>query len=406
MQVLDSRGRGSGQKPPTSKPKAKQPVSLVDRGVSEMTLWDAPSAIVGSWVLLFLFLAPLSCHLCPVPCECSEPARTVKCVQKELTSIPAGLPRYTRNLFITGNQIGRIGSQDFHGLPNLVTLSLANNRINLVESQAFSALHHLRYLDLSHNDLTSIHPDAFSARNNSIQELNLSYSLYNSSIIRPVATALAQGGFQNLTRLELTSNEIVYLPFHMLSGLSKLEHLDLRNNSLVDIRNFTFSALDLKYLDLTMNAFKTLRSEALSALSRQRHLHLFLKDNPFVCDCNIEDLLSWLNRSQQVVDVEKLTCAFPQSLKNTTLVELVGASLDCHFGQHGENTLHTSYAALGIVLGVIGVIFLFVLYLNRKGIKTWMNTVRDTCQNLMDEYRYHYEIDTDHRITQVSALDI
>ncbi|XP_062818199.1 trophoblast glycoprotein [Anolis carolinensis] len=371
-----------------------------------MTPWDAPSATLGSWGLLFLLLAPLSCHLCPAPCECSEPARTVKCVQKELTSVPAGLPRYTRNLFITGNQIGHIGSQDLRGLPNLVTLSLANNRISLVESQAFSALHHLRYLDLSHNDLTSIHPDAFSARNNSIQELNLSSSLSNSSAIRPVATALAQGGFQNLTRLELTSNEIVYLPFRLLSGLSRLEHLDLRNNSLVDLRNSTFSALDLKYLDLTMNAFKTLRSEALSALGRQRHLRLFLKDNPFVCDCNIEDLVSWLNRSQQVVDVDKLTCAFPESLKNTTLVDLVGLSLDCHFGQHGEHALHTSYAALGIVLGVIGVIFLFVLYLNRKGIKTWMNTVRDTCQNLMDEYRYHYEIDSNHRISQVSALDI
>ncbi|KAH0631224.1 hypothetical protein JD844_005460 [Phrynosoma platyrhinos] len=279
-------------------------------------------------------------------------------------------------------------------------------RINTVESQAFSALQHLKYLDLSHNDLTTIHPDAFSARNNSIQELNLSYSLYNSSVIRPVATALAQGGFQNLSRLKLTSNEIVYLPFRMLSSLSKLEHLDLRNNSLVDIRNSTFSALDLKYLDLTMNAFKTLRSEALSALSRQRHLRLFLKDNPFVCDCDIEDLVSWLNQSQQVADMEKLTCAFPRSLKNTSLVELVGANLDCHFNQHGENALHTSYAALGVVLGVIGVIFLFVLYLNRKGIKTWVNTVRDTCQNLMDEYRYHYEINSDHRITQVSTLDI
>ncbi|KAM6428377.1 trophoblast glycoprotein-like isoform 2-T2 [Liasis olivaceus] len=368
----------------------------------EMTSWG----LYSGWSLLFLFLAPLSCHPCPVPCECSEPARTVKCVQKELTSIPAGIPGYTRNLFITGNQIAHIGSQDLQGLHNLVTLSLANNRINAVESHAFSTLQSLRYLDLSYNHLVTIHPDAFNARNNSIQELNLSHALYNFSSIRPVAAALAQGGFQNLSKLELTSNKIIYLPLGMLSSLPKLEYLDLRNNSLIDIKNSTFSGLHLKYLDLTSNAFKTLRSEALFALERQSHLSLFLKDNPFVCNCDIEDLVNWLNQSRQVADVEKLACIFPQDLKNTSLVELAGTDLECHYSQHSENVLQSSYAALGIVLGVIGIIFLFVLYLNRKGIKTWMNGMRDACQNLMEEYHYHYEIDSDHRITQISALDI
>ncbi|XP_034976762.2 trophoblast glycoprotein-like [Zootoca vivipara] len=371
-----------------------------------MTPRDPPSAILGAWELLFLLVAPLSGQLCPVPCECSEPARTVKCVQKELTSIPAGIPGYTRNLFITGNQIAHIGSQDLKGLANLVTLSLASNRINTIESQAFSTLQSLRYLDLSHNLLAAIHPNAFNARNNSIRELNLSHSLCNSSAIRFVANALAQGGFQNLSRLELPSNEIVYLPGGMFSTLSKLEHLDLRNNSLVDIKNSTFVGLDLKYLDLTSNSFKTLRSEALSALRRQSHLRLFLKDNPFVCNCDIEDLVNWLNQSRLVADVEKLACAFPQELKNASLVELAGADLECHTSQHAGNVLQTPYAALGAVLGIIGIIFLFVLYLNRKGIKTWMNSMRDTCQNLMEEYQYRYEIDSDRHITQVSALDV
>ncbi|XP_053124276.1 trophoblast glycoprotein-like [Hemicordylus capensis] len=371
-----------------------------------MTPRDPPSAILGSWGLLVLLLAPLSCQPCPVPCECSEPARTIKCVQKELTSIPAGIPPYTRNLFITGNLITHVGSQDFLGLPNLVTLSLANNRIHTVESRAFSALQSLRYLDLSYNHLASIHPDAFNARNNSIRELNLSHSLYNSSAIRPLAATLAQGGFQNLSRLELASNKIVYLPPGMLSGLSKLEHLDLRNNSLVDIRNATFAGLDLKYLDLTLNAFKTLRSGALSALARQPHLRLFLKDNPFVCNCDIEDLVSWLNHSQRVADVGKLVCVFPRDLENASLAELIGEELACHSSPHGEKALQTSYAALGVVLGIIGVVFLFVLYLNRKGIKTWMNSMRDTCQNFMEDYHYCYDIEADHRITQVSTLDI
>lgn len=65
---------------------------------------------------------------CPPRCECSEAAHTVKCVSKDLQSIPTGIPGYTRNLFITGNQISRLGPESFKGLENVTNLSLSNNR--------------------------------------------------------------------------------------------------------------------------------------------------------------------------------------------------------------------------------------------------------------------------------------
>lgn len=65
---------------------------------------------------------------CPPRCECSEAAHTVKCVSRDLRAIPTGIPRYTRNLFITGNQIGWIGAGAFMGLDNVTNLSLSNNR--------------------------------------------------------------------------------------------------------------------------------------------------------------------------------------------------------------------------------------------------------------------------------------
>uniref|UniRef100_A0A452II53 Trophoblast glycoprotein n=1 Tax=Gopherus agassizii TaxID=38772 RepID=A0A452II53_9SAUR len=341
---------------------------------------------------------------CPAPCECSEPARTVKCVLKELSAVPAEIPGYTRNLFITSNQIAPVESPGIFAMS--MTISLSHPRISAVESHAFSALPSLRYLDLSNNRLVTIHPDAFNSRNNSIRELNLSRSFYNSSTIRPVAAAIIQGGFWSLSKLELTNNEIVYLPLAMFSSLRSLRHLDLRNNSLVDIKNSTFAGLDLEHLDLTLNALKTLRIEALAELGRQLRLRLFLKENPFVCNCDIEDLVSWLNQSQQVADVEKLACVFPRHLQNTSLMDLAGAELGCHSSQHSKNTLQTSYVFLGVVLGIIGMVFLFVLYLNRRGIKTWVNSTRDACRNFMEEYRYRYEIDSDPHVNQVSTLDI
>ncbi|XP_029427553.1 trophoblast glycoprotein-like [Rhinatrema bivittatum] len=356
--------------------------------------------------LFFLLLPPAPCRSCPPSCQCSEAARTVKCVQRELKRVPADLPAYTRNLFITGNSISLIGRGALRGLPNLVTLSLANNRINTLEMQAFSSLPNLRYLDLSNNFLTTVHPNAFSTGNNSIQELNLSHSLYNSSVIQQLADAISNGGFHHLSKLEMTDNGIVSLPYGMFFGLSSLRQLDLKNNSLVDIKNSTFASLNLERLDLTLNAIKTLRMDALTEMGKQTSLHLFLKDNPFVCNCDIEDLVEWLNTSNKVVDVEKLTCVFPQDLQNASLVSLQETVLGCHANQDHQNTLQTSYVFLGVVLGFVGVVFLFVLYLNRKGIKMWINNMRDACRDLMEGYHYRYEIDSDPRVTRVATSDV
>ncbi|XP_006270280.1 trophoblast glycoprotein [Alligator mississippiensis] len=360
----------------------------------------------GGLLLLGCLLLVPPGAACPAPCECSEPARTVKCVQKELSAVPPGIPAYTRNLFITGNRIPRLASRDFQGLPRLVTLSLANNRIVAVETGAFSALPSLRSLDLSNNRLAAVHPDAFGVGNSSLWALNLSRALHNASALLPLAAAIARGGFHNLSRLELASNGIVYLPLGLFSGLAGLRHLDLRNNSLVDVKNATFAGLDLEHLDLTANALKTLRAEALAELGRQPHLHLFLQDNPFVCSCDIEDLVGWLNRSRQAADADRLTCAFPRALQNTSLLALAGAELGCHSSPHGERALQTSYALLGAVLGLLGVAFLFVLYLNRRGLKGWVTSTRGACRSLLEQRRYRYEMGAESRAARVSTLDM
>uniref|UniRef100_A0A672GG08 Trophoblast glycoprotein-like n=1 Tax=Salarias fasciatus TaxID=181472 RepID=A0A672GG08_SALFA len=139
--------------------------------------------------LLALLLGSASAA-CPPRCECSEAAHTVKCVSKELRSVPEGIPGYTRNLFITGNQISRVGPESFRGLENVTNLSLSNNRITEVESHTFAGLRSLRSLDLSGNQLAVVHPEAFSVANQSLRELNLSRALYNHSAVVDLAMAL------------------------------------------------------------------------------------------------------------------------------------------------------------------------------------------------------------------------
>ncbi|XP_076027679.1 trophoblast glycoprotein a [Genypterus blacodes] len=353
-----------------------------------------------------LLLGSVRASSCPPRCECSEAAHTVKCVSKELRGVPAGIPGYTRNLFITGNQISRIGPESFIGLENVTNLSLSNNRISEVESQAFSGLRSLRSLDLSTNQLALIHPEAFAVQNQSLRELNLSRALYNHSSVMDLATSLRWSSLGALQVLDLSHNSLVYLPSQIFSHLVNLRRLQLSNNSLVAIHNTTFSGLErLEELDLTLNALKTVPEEGLQELDSLPETALLLGENPFTCTCGMEPFALWLNRSQgRVRDAEALVCSFPAAMRNTSLLSVGDLTLGCHQRDAGADlALQTSYVFLGIVLGFIGLIFLFVLYLNRKGIKKRIYESRDACREVWEGYHYRFEMDSDPRLSQVST---
>ncbi|XP_054620751.1 trophoblast glycoprotein a [Dunckerocampus dactyliophorus] len=344
---------------------------------------------------------------CPPGCECSEAAHTVKCVAKDLRNVPVGIPGYTRNLFITGNQIMRIGPESFKGLDNVTNLSLCNNRISEVESHTFAGLQSLRSLDLSNNQLAVIHPEAFTVVNKSLRELNLSRALYNHSSVIDLATALRWSSLVTLRGLDLSHNSLIYLPSRIFSHLSGLRRLLLSNNSLVAIHNATLAGLEeLQELDLTLNSLKNVPEEGLRELDSLSEAELLLRENPFTCTCGIEPFVQWLNRSQgRIRDVSELVCAFPVAMRNTSMLSVgVSGTLGCRQrGAGADLALQTSYVFLGIVLGFVGLIFLFVLYLNRKGIKKRIYDMRDACREVWEGYHYRFEIDSDPRLSQVSS---
>ncbi|MEE6476395.1 hypothetical protein FKM82_011058 [Ascaphus truei] len=346
---------------------------------------------------------------CPTTCECSEAARTVKCVNKNLSELPRDLPPYVRNLFITGNHISSLHEGAFsqpQPLAELATLSLSGNRLQELGNNVFSHLPNLRQLDLSNNAMERMSNLTFQGHKDDsspLVELNLSNSLYNESLIQTLGRALQSGALSSLRKLELVGNNLMYLPMNMFSSLPSLKYLDLSNNSLIGLQAGIFTNLtQLETLNLSHNSLKRLRNATLFDLPNQPGLLINLNDNSWVCDCQIEDFAIWLKETTMVEGASSLLCSYPEKMRDTPLVVLQMVELECP--DIVDNTsLQTSYVFLGIVLALIGVIFLLVLYLNRKGIKKWIYNIRDACRDHLEGYHYRYEINADPRLTSLST---
>ncbi|XP_056421936.1 trophoblast glycoprotein [Hyla sarda] len=345
--------------------------------------------------------------LCPASCECSDLARTVKCVNKDLKEVPRNLPSYVKNLFITYNHIYSLHEASFHEvLTNLSNLGLSSNHLQELGRNTFRNLPGLKHLDLSNNKLANISDLSFQVGgdlSSPLLELNLRNSLYNESMIFFVAGALQNGSLSNLQKLDLSGNNLLYLPTGMFNSLPSLKDLDLSNNSLVSLRSGIFTNLDsLETLDLRNNSLKNIKNTTLLDFSSQPGLSVFLGDNSWVCHCDIEPFVIWLKDTTIVKDSSSLRCSEPEKMSNISLLSIKVSELECP-PYVNDNSLQTSYVFLGIVLALIGVIFLLVLYLNRKGIKKWIYNIRDACRDHMEGYHYRYEINADPRLTNLST---
>ncbi|MBN3289472.1 TPBG protein, partial [Polypterus senegalus] len=331
--------------------------------------------LYSGWFLITctLFLLVRADSRCPFPCVCFENNGTVTCTDLNLSEVPPDIPPWVQTLKVTGNNITTIKTRSFltneTSLEHMSTLSLLANNIQSIEAYAFEGLPNLVNLDLSNNKLQDVSADAFSGLRK-LQNLNLSKSVAPSAE-NEVLNAL--GSLQSLRRLNLSSCQL-----SVASSRLPLQNLEM--------------------LDLTRNLIQNVDEETLYKWSQHKKLHIYLRFNPFLC-CDLDAFYVWLKNSSQCADFGHLRCAGPETRNGTKIVSLKKEDLHCRLAD-----LETvSYVFLGIVLALIGVIFLMVLYLNRKGIKRWLNNIREACRDQMEVYHYRYEQDSDPRLANVAV---
>ncbi|XP_075857413.1 trophoblast glycoprotein-like [Microcebus murinus] len=351
---------------------------------------------------LLLVAAALSRPAAPCPFQCycfGGPKLLLRCASgAELRQPPRDVPPDARNLTIVGANLTVLRAAAFAGgdadgdeaaagvrLPLLTALRLTHNNIEVVEDGAFDGLPSLAALDLSHNPLRALGGGAFRGLR-ALRSLQLNH-------------ALARGGPALLDSLDAA-----------LAPLAELRLLGLAGNALGRLPPAALRLARLEQLDARLNALAGLGPDELRALEREGALpgpRLLLADNPLRCGCAVLPLLAWLrNATERVPDARRLRCAAPRALHNRPLLGLDEARLRCadrDADGRGEDAeaagpeLEASYVFFGLVLALIGLIFLMVLYLNRRGIQRWMRNLREACRDQMEGYHYRYEQDADPR---------
>ncbi|KAG9470031.1 hypothetical protein GDO78_019083 [Eleutherodactylus coqui] len=325
--------------------------------------------LIGMLILVNVTLS------CPLNCYCHNKTGLVQChVLSPQQDFPEDVPSWVQNLSVTGSNITVLQGSFFRrygtNLSNLTNLILTNNNIQAIDSKAFVDLPNLTNLDLSNNPLDS---------------------LSNTSFV----------GLSHLETLKLNNalrESLHLLSFPWTEGLGNLQTLELTSN---DLQTFPKQVLDLRRLRsiyLGNNSIKTIDKETISQLTEMK-VRVYLSPNPIVCDCKAIDMILWLKNTSQTSEDQSPRCSAPQNLNGTLVFSLKTDGLKCI----SEDLETASYVFFGIVLALIGVIFLMVLYLNRRGMKKWLNNFREACRDQMEGYHYRYEQDSDPRRSNAST---
>ncbi|XP_069937714.1 chondroadherin-like [Cherax quadricarinatus] len=202
------------------------------------------------------------------------------------------------SLSLETNIINFVADAAFHRLQRLQKLTLSDNLLREVPVTTLSSLRMLDSLILSKNNFTTVDSEAFHSLSR-LASIEISRCPRLSSF-HPDAFSQCH----NLQRLTISHNPLIrHLPERLLSSLTRLHTLDLRDNSLQSVSETSMPWGSLSRLDL--------------------------RDNDIVCNCSIRWLAALLSASNTSLAAPDIQCASPEKLKGLYLSRLSLSELLC-----------------------------------------------------------------------------
>lgn len=297
-------------------------------------------------------------------------------------------------LLLAENKMREVHNKMFTGLHNLKTLNLYGNQITCVMPGSFDSMSTLRTLNLLSNPFmcnchlawfaewlrsheltaggpkcagparvkdTAIHElphHEFQCTNDNDQGcLGDNYCppmcVCTGTVVRcsrAKLTEIPRGIPPETSELYLDFNEIQKIHVDRINHLKSLTRLDLSNNQITILSNFTFVSLSkLSTLIISYNKLQCIERDALAGLKMLRIIslhgndismipdgafsdlhaitHLALGANPLYCDCSLRWLAEWVKRD--FVEPGIASCAEPASMKDKLLLSAPVSSFQC-----------------------------------------------------------------------------
>lgn len=271
---------------------------------------------------------------CPRVCECKWKSgkESVLCRFTNLTEIPKHLDSGTQLLDLTGNNLIKIGKDEFFNasLLNLQKIFMQNCRLRSIDRYSFRSIINLVELDLSYNELQTIPSHTFEF----IPELR-ELKLNGNPIIRVLNNSFKT--VPHLTKLDLSHCKIAFVEVKAFQGLeNSLEWLKLDNNKISNIKS--------------------------QALRQLVNLHgLELSKNPWNCTCGLRPLREWIIQNKVPCNIQP-SCKFPSRLNNKDWDKLELDEFACvpkieavntvMVGEEGSNITMSCIVNSGIPSGV------------------------------------------------------
>lgn len=346
--------------------------------------------LVWTKIGLLLDMAPYSVSAKPCPSVCRCDVGFIYCNDRDLTSIPTGIPEDATTLFLQNNQINNAGIPSelknllrveriylYHNsldefptnLPKYVKeLHLQENNIRTITYDSLSQIPYLEELHLDDNSVSAVSIEDGAFRDNiylrllflsrnhlstipwglpkTIEELRLDdnristiseLSLQDLTNLKRLVLdgnllnnhGLGDKVFMNLvnlTELSLVRNSLTAAPVN-LPG-TNLRRLYLQENHINRVPPNAFSYLRQLYrLDMSNNNLSNLPQGVFDDLDNITQL--FLRNNPWHCGCKMKWVRDWLQSLPLKVNVRGLMCQAPEKVRGMAIKDLNAEVFDC-----------------------------------------------------------------------------
>ncbi|KAJ8386446.1 hypothetical protein AAFF_G00170430 [Aldrovandia affinis] len=273
-----------------------------------------------------------------------------------LDEFPTNLPLSIKELHLQENNVRTITHSSLEQIPYIEELHLDDNSVSAVsiEEGAFRDSNHLRLLFLSRNHLSTIplglpmtieelrfdDNRISSISEEALQDLvNLKRLVLDGNLLNNNGIGeMAFVNLINLTELSLVRNSLTTPPAN-LPGTS-LEKLQLQDNHINRVPAGAFSFLRQLYrLDLSGNNLSSLPIGVFEDLDNLTQL--LLRNNPWYCSCRMKWVRDWLRSLPPRVNVRGLMCQGPDKVKGMAIKDLATDLFDCS-EPHAPPTFETS----------------------------------------------------------------